>query len=73
MIWGGWYRIRVRVTDKKIEAWLDKEKIVDLATAGRKIGLRFGEIEDSKPLGIATWETAGALREIKMRRIDGPK
>jgi hypothetical protein len=67
---GRWYRLRLRVTDKKIEAWLDKEKIVDLATTGRKIGLRFGEIEMSKPLGIASWETAGALREIRMRRIE---
>lgn len=67
---GKWYRVRLRVTDKKIEAWLDKEKIVDLSTSGRKIGLRFGEIEMSKPLGVATWETTGALREIKMRRIE---
>lgn len=67
---GRWYRVRLRVTDKKIEAWLDKEKIVDLATTGKKIGLRFGEIEMSKPLGIATWETTGALREIKIRKLD---
>jgi hypothetical protein len=32
--------------------------------------MRFGEIELSKPLGIATWQTTGALRQIKMRRID---
>ncbi len=67
---GRWYRVRVRVTETKIEAWLDKEKIVDLATAGKKIGLRFGEIEMSKPLGVASWETGAALREIKIRKIE---
>ena len=67
---GKWYRVRVRVTDKKIEAWIDQEKVVDLLTAGRKIELRFGEIEMSKPLGIATYQTRAALREIKLRRLE---
>ncbi len=68
---GQWYRVRVRVTEKKIEAWLDQKKIVNLETEGKKISLRFGEIENSKPLGIATYQTTAALREIKMRRLDG--
>ncbi len=67
---GRWYRVRVRVTEKKIEAWLDEKKIVNLATADRQISLRFGDIEESKPLGIATYQTSAALREIKMRRLD---
>jgi hypothetical protein len=66
---GRWYRVRVRVTRSKIEAWLDDKKIVDLDTTGRKISMRFGEIEKSEPLGLATWQTTGALRNIKMRRL----
>jgi hypothetical protein len=65
-----WYRARVRVTEGKIEAWLDDEQIVNIPTAGRKIGLRFGDIELSKPLGVATYETRAAIREIKLRRLD---
>jgi Domain of Unknown Function (DUF1080) len=65
-----WYRIRLRVTETKIEAWVDTEKIVDLATKHRTIGLRFGDIELSKPLGFATYQTRAALREIKIRRIE---
>ena len=68
---GRWYRIRVSVTDKKIEAWIDEKKIIEVETAGRKISVRAGDIEMSKPFGIASWETTGALREIKLRRIEG--
>lgn len=66
---GRWYRVRVRVTAKRIEAWLDDKQIVDLITTGRTIALRFGEIESSKPLGIATYATTAALRGIKIRRL----
>lgn len=64
-----WYRISVRVTPEKIETWIDKTKIVDLETKDRKIGMRFGEIEESAPLGIATWITSSALRDIRIRTI----
>ncbi len=66
-----WYRVRVRVTEKKIEAWIDETKQVDLKTKDRKIGLRFGEIELSVPLGLATYQTTAAVREIKIRRLEG--
>ena len=66
---GRWYRVRVQVTDEKIEAWLDQEKIVDLALAQRKITLRFGDIDLSRPLGVATYQTTAALREIKLRHL----
>src|SRR6266536_1927801 len=68
---GRWYPIRVRVTSKKIEAWIDNEKLVDQDITDRKISLRPGDIEYSKPFGIATWQTTGALRDIKIRRLAG--
>jgi hypothetical protein len=66
---GRWYRIRLRVTEKKIEAWIDQDKLVDLATADRRIAVRPGDIELSQPLGLAAWQTSAALREIKFRRV----
>jgi hypothetical protein len=63
-----WYRIRLRVTEGRIEAWVDKEKLVDVETAGRRISVRPGDIEMSKPFGIAAWQTTSVLREIRMRR-----
>jgi hypothetical protein len=63
---GRWYAIRVRVGAAHIEAWIDSEKVADVDTTGKQIGVRI-EMESSKPLGIATWSTTGALRNIRLR------
>src|SRR5207249_4246447 len=47
---GRWYRVRLRITEGRIEAWIDEKKLVDVVTTDRKISLRPGEIELSKPL-----------------------
>lgn len=65
---GRWYLVRLRVTDAKIEAWIDTDKVVDVATADKSISIRL-EMEESKPLGIATWSTAAALRNLQLRRL----
>jgi len=62
---GRWYAIRLRVTPEKIEAWINDKQIVDVATAGRKIDIRI-EVEKSKPLGIASWRTTGAIRNVQL-------
>ncbi len=64
-----WYRIRLRVTEGRIEAWIDREKLVDVVTTGKRISLRPGDIELSKPFGLACWQTAAAVREIRLRRV----
>jgi hypothetical protein len=69
---GRWYRIRLRVTDRRLEGWIDQEKLVDVVTTGRHIALRPGEIELCKPVGLAAWQATAALREIKWRRVEGP-
>ena len=65
-----WYRIRLRVTAAKLEAWIDKDKIVDVVTTDKRISVRPGDIELSKPFGLSCWQTTAALREIKMRRLN---
>ena len=64
-----WYRIRLRVTAKKLEAWIDDEQLVDADIEGKKISMRLGEIEKSQPLGIATFHTRAALRNIKVQTL----
>jgi 3-keto-disaccharide hydrolase len=69
---GRWYRIRLRVTQKRIEGWIGDEKLVDVVTTGRQISVRPGDIELSEPFGLASWQTGAALREIKYRQVSGP-
>src|SRR6266700_4480849 len=69
---GRWYRIRLRITARRIEAWVDQDKMVNVDISEKTISLRPGEIELSKPFGIAAWQTTSALRQIKMRRVDAP-
>ena len=64
-----WYRIRVRVTDAKIEAWIDDDQKIDLEIKGRIVGLRPGDIQQSLPLGVATYMTKSAIRDIRLRRL----
>lgn len=65
---GKWYQIRLRVTDRKIEAWIDSDKVVDVGIADKAISIR-AEVEESKPFGIASYSTAAALRNLKLRRL----
>lgn len=63
-----WYKIRVRVTPKRIEAWLDDKSLADVDTTWHSVDIR-SEVELSKPLGIATWMTSAAYRDIRLRKI----
>ena len=65
---GRWYTIRLRVTDAKIEAWIDKEQIVNQSLAGKKLSIR-SEVEASRPFGIASYRTLAALRNIRLREL----
>jgi hypothetical protein len=57
------------VTDEKIEAWIDDDQKVEVETKGKNIALRPGDIQKSLPLGIATYMTKAAVRDIRLRRL----
>lgn len=63
-----WYKIRLKVDNEKITAWIDDEKLVDFAYAGHKLSLR-AEVGLSKPFGLFTWETTGEIRNIRMEKL----
>jgi hypothetical protein len=63
-----WYRVRIQVTKERIQAWIDNDKLIDVETKGRKISIR-AECELCKPLGIATYRTTGAVRDIRIRSL----
>jgi hypothetical protein len=68
---GKWYHVRLRVIPNRIQAWLQEEgeePLVDMDITGRKIDTR-AEMDLCHPMGIATWQTAGAVRNIKLRKL----
>ncbi|NMC42179.1 MAG: DUF1080 domain-containing protein [Bacteroidales bacterium] len=60
-----WYSVRLKVTVKKIEAWIDDEKVIDILINGKRLSVR-SEVGLSRPFGIASWCTTAALRNIKV-------
>jgi hypothetical protein len=63
-----WYPVRIRVTKDRIVAWIEEEKVVDVETEGKKVGIR-SECGPCKPFGFATWNTVGAVRKIRVRAL----
>ncbi|MEO8520598.1 MAG: DUF1080 domain-containing protein, partial [Acidobacteriota bacterium] len=68
---GRWYKVRIRVTPEKIEAWLDERQIVSQSIVGVTVSTRI-EVEPSHPLGIASYRTKSALKDIRLRQLEGP-
>ena len=64
-----WYRVRMRVLENRMQAWLDDDQIVDVDTTGKAIGIRI-EVSESCPLGLATYQTTGAFKNIRIRKVD---
>jgi hypothetical protein len=63
-----WYAVRLRVTDDSIKAWIDDKPVVDVSTVNREISIRV-EVSLSRPLGIASWRTTAALRNLAYRHL----
>ena len=64
-----WYKIKLHVTDEKIIAWIDDEKLVDFSYPGHRLSLR-AEVQLSKPFGLFTWQTTGEIRKIRLEIND---
>jgi len=65
---GHWYNVRIRVTDAAIETWLDDKQIIKQDLKGNKITIRV-DMEPSLPLGIASFRTKAALRDVRLRKL----
>ena len=63
-----WYQFRIRVTDEKIEVWIDKDQVVDQNRKDHVFGVRI-ECDPSQPLGISTYDTVGAVRNIRLKEL----
>lgn len=65
---GQWYKFRLQVRADRLKAWLDEEKIVDVDIKDRKISTR-NEVNLSKPLGLSSFQTKAALKNLRYRAL----
>lgn len=65
---GWWYDVRLKVTGEKVEAWVADEKLIDFTIGISRLSLR-PEVESSVPFGITTYQTTGAVRNIRLKMI----
>lgn len=65
---GEWYKIRLRVSEIGLMAWIDDKQVVSVETKGKKISIR-GEVEASRPFGVSCYSTVAGLKEIKIRKL----
>lgn len=63
-----WYKIRLRVGEKFVRAWIDDKSVVDLDLTNRKVSLH-PAVDPAKPLGIACYATVAGLRNIYFREL----
>jgi hypothetical protein len=64
-----WYPIRVRVTDERIEAWIEDRPLVNVERDGKEFSVRW-EVEESRPLGIASYQSTAAFKDFKFRKLE---
>jgi len=67
---GQWFTIRLRVTEAKVEAWIDGKQVVDLPRTGRKLSL-YPRYLPAAPFAVFASEAKVAVRNLRLRRIEG--
>jgi hypothetical protein len=60
-----WYQVHLRVTREKVVVLIDGKEVINVAAHKLKLPDRWEFLE---PFGLGTWQTKGAMREIKRLR-----
>lgn len=63
-----WYKVKVRVTDKKITVWLDEDDIINVDREGRVFDIR-SEMEESTPMGVAAFQSEAEIRNVVVKTL----
>jgi len=63
-----WYRFRIRVTDQTIVCQVDDKPVVTLKHRDYQLSTRI-ETRPNQPLGFATYNSSGALRNLVIRTL----
>ncbi|MEC7583104.1 MAG: DUF1080 domain-containing protein [Planctomycetota bacterium] len=68
---GRFYRILVTVTQEHLDVTIDGEPFLAANLAGRQLGLR-AEMEPSRPVGFACFQTEAAVSSLRWRPLADP-
>ena len=69
---GSWYAIEVTVTDERICCRIDGEEVVNQPREGNSFSIR-NDVWNTVPLGICSFETRAAWRNIRLEQIQAEK
>lgn len=61
-----WYHFHIKVTEESLTCYINNESVVEVNVKDHSFTLR-AETELLKPLGICSWMTTAAIRNIKFR------
>ena len=65
---GRWHDVALRVTSSSIEAWIDDECVVEVERGERRFTV-YDQLRVTRPVGVFTWKTEGALKDIGVIRV----
>ncbi len=67
---GRWYVVTLRVTDDRVQVWIDKEQVIDLPRRGHEFSVDWEDCWDG-PLGVYAWmdPKSGAVAKLRVRSI----
>ena len=68
---GRWYKIAVRVTEERVQGWIDGAAKFDVPRAGHVFSV-FKPYQPMVPLAVASWGTRAAIRGIRVRPLSKP-
>jgi hypothetical protein len=63
-----WYRVRVKVSPERFQAWVDNKQVIDMERKGRKISPYPG-LEILAPFGLFSWGTSSAIKDVRYRSV----
>lgn len=65
-----WFKIRVRVSEKQVEGWIDDKVFVSVPRQDRDFAIR-AEMDPTLPVGIACYQCTAEVRNVRWRSLRG--
>ncbi|MDB6133108.1 MAG: hypothetical protein JWM59_1351 [Verrucomicrobiales bacterium] len=66
---GRWYEFTLQVTKDCLRGLIDGKEQFKVAVQGRTVSMHHSEIQKCMPLGFASYDTKGAIRNVRIRPL----